>query len=236
MFFFPALLGAVLFFVSVCYADPHLAVHGVVNHLAGYHSVGKRQAPAVPGSEKIQCMMDKVNEAFGEDSEEASRCKTAADGDFLGSNNNGLQSTINKGFEVFCTPKCGEVILKAYSECGLFDNVSGTTDFLVGLCATNEKGRKCYESYTSALSLLATTEAPCYYSAVFGGECDATSCQAKLQSAAEDQGCCNNVYHDFFAKVASLDFPALYSACKVDAPNNCNSSPLMKDRGSRPIL
>ena len=220
--FFAGIFVAIVFLGDACYAVPHLAVHGVVNNIR-HHSVGKRQAP-VPGPTQIQCAIDKVNAAFGEDSPEASRCKAAADGNFLG-NTEALQATINQGFQIFCTPECGKVILQAHSECGTFAMFNGTADFLVGLCAADKNGGKCYESYASALSLLAGTEAPCYYSLLQQNTCDA-NCQSRLQSAAKDQGCCMNVYHDFFASVANLDFPTLYSKCKVDVAAQCNNSPL----------
>jgi hypothetical protein len=224
------LFAPVLLLVAGCYADPHVAVHGVLSHAAGHHSVEKRQAVADLGPEKIQCLSNKVNEAFGDGSEEASRCQKAADDDFLG-DNNALQATINDGFEIFCAPECGTVVLNAHKECGTFDMMSGATDFLVGLCATNKNGGKCYESYASTLGLFVTTEAPCYYSVFAGTQTCDTNCQSKLQSIATDQGCCMNVYHDFFASVANLNFTALYSTCKVDIPLNCNNSPLKSNTG-----
>ncbi|CAI8032269.1 hypothetical protein GBAR_LOCUS18252 [Geodia barretti] len=136
------LFAPVLLLVAGCYADPHVAVHGVLSHAAGHHSVEKRQAVADLGPEKIQCVSNKVNEAFGDGSEEASRCQKAADDDFMG-DNNALQATINDGFEIFCAPECGTVVLNAHKECGTFDMMSGATDFLVGLCATNKNGGKC---------------------------------------------------------------------------------------------
>ena len=137
------------------------------------------------------------------------------------------QPTINDIFSIFCRPDCGNTILKAYSECGVFDNEPFVVNFLVGLCGTNHNGSRCYEHFVNALDHVAVVETSCFHNYTTHHEC---RCQSQLSQVVEDQGCCLDTYHNLISSSVDLPFHydprELYEDCHVNLPRGCNNSPI----------
>ena len=178
--------------------------------------------------EKIrQCVSDKVDSAFaGNSSQLISDCKSAATKDFQMSASDVtdvsyLQSEISSMYRTFCIRECGDVVFKAYSECGIFELIPGTKELLVGLCGTKQHGGACYKLYGKGITLI-TLESTCYLNFFSSGEC---GCQSELAKAVSEQGCCVKTYHDFLAKINVSVYGKLYSVCNIEEPAGCNNSP-----------
>lgn len=182
-----------------------------------------------------QCVIDKVDAAFvGNNSRFASDCKAAVIGEFeitaLELTNTGdshFQSLVNTVYRTFCVADCGNVILDAYTDCGVFDQelpVSGLEEFTVGLCGTNRNGTFCYEMIAAGMNLI-FTEATCYSTALSTETC---TCSAELSEAVQQQDCCINIYHKLISGVQGSTYspPDLYYTCNVELPSGCNNTPL----------
>ncbi|CAI8047514.1 hypothetical protein GBAR_LOCUS26258 [Geodia barretti] len=139
------------------------------------------------------------------------------------------QSAVNLAFQILCLPECGPIFLEAEDECGLYDDSPGSRNFFVGLCGNNE-GTSCYEYFYRALRFSADVSVSCYINVSLGSSC---TCKSELASEVEVQGCCINVYQDFFQAVVEegsgdtkYEPNILYGSCDVRQPNDCNNSPL----------
>ena len=154
------------------------------------------------------------------------KCETSADEelelDFI--NIEDSQTAVDSAFSVFCEPECGNAILDAMVECENFDEETGLFDLFIGLCGTNERGARCYEHYTSAVSHV-FTEATCFANYSTRGVCD---CEAELSQEVADQGCCLNTFHEFITTAVNLPYDPreLYEECGVDIPGGCSNSPI----------
>ena len=165
-----------------------------------------------------------------------SQCKSAAReeidlSDILDTSN--LQSLITSIFRTFCVRDCGDVVLDAYNDCGVFDvGFRGTEELIVGLCGTNGNGDLCYTLYSEGLTLI-SNESSCYGSYnISSGVC---SCRSDLSDAVDEQGCCVDIYHDFIAGLGTYDPDRLYDDCNVNPPPSCNNSPLTASDSSSQV-
>ena len=176
----------------------------------------------------VQCVNDKVDAAFrGNTSRFASYCKSilTRDEDLDFSNTLRLQSQITVIYNIFCIRDCGDVILEAYNDCRVFDaELPGSEELSVGLCGTNLNGDICYQLYGRGIDLV-STELSCYRNYTSLGVC---SCQFDLSDAVDEQGCCINLYHNFFSGLNRYNPDELYDKCNVTRPSSCNNSPLTK--------
>ena len=182
--------------------------------------------------EKVrQCVSDKVDLAFaGNSSRFVSDCKSAATKDFQMSASHVtdpsyLQTEMTSMYRTFCVRGCGDVVFKAYSDCGIFELVPGTKELLVGLCGTKQNGDFCYQLYGKGITLI-TLESSCYLSFFSSGEC---GCQSELAKAVSEQGCCLKTYHDFLAEMNVSIYGKLYSVCNIEEPAGCNNSPIISN-------
>jgi hypothetical protein len=139
------------------------------------------------------------------------------------------QSAVNAAFQIICLPECGTIFLEAEDECGLYDDSPRSRNFLVGLCGKNE-GTSCYEYFDRAQEFSVNVSISCYIRVKLGSSCQ---CKSELESEVEEQGCCMNVYQDFFQAVVEegsgdtkYEPNILYGSCDVRQPNDCNNSPL----------
>ena len=136
------------------------------------------------------------------------------------------QAFFNLIFQLICRPECGNVFLQAELECGTLDEIPGSGEFFVGLCANNQ-GTPCYSYYYSAINASIDT-AFCYDVYQQTQTCQ---CEEELKSAVESQGCCLTVYQNFARAVAASEGfvynpNEVYRYCSVRNPGECNNSPL----------
>ena len=204
-------------------------IHGVSGHLFPQvllHSLThpneyKRQTDA-----QFQCVSDILDDAFsGNMSQFVLDCKVAAvvevEADL--SDPAQLQAVITLAYNSFCIPECGNIILDAYNDCGIFDALlPGSEELYIGLCGTNQNGDLCYKIYSDAIELI-TSEAFCYVTYATSNQC---SCQSVLLEGISQQGCCINLYHDFRSDAGITDYypRELYDGCSVTLPTDCNNS------------
>ena len=142
-----------------------------------------------------------------------------------------LEVVLDVGFRLLCMPKCGKPILEVNKECGTFDESPLLEDFFVDGCSTNANGQPCYSFISSYLEFFNRTEYKCFVFSKLKESCD---CEGKLSPEVDELGCCINVYHDLFQKVAEeadsqipYEPQELYTEyCDVNLPRDCNNSPL----------
>ena len=187
--------------------SPQGAVHRLLRHV-----IGKRQT-------NLACLNDRL-EALFSDTDLLARCEAAADeGVDLELSTSDEQDAVNAIYQQLCEPECGNPILEALADCGAEDYI---IDFNVGLCGTNADGDSCYEGYVTATSFV-QREAVCFANYDQYGSC---RCSSDLSSVVEQLGCCVNVYNDYYMNFVEFDVDELYDECGVDAPRDCNNSPI----------
>lgn len=229
----PAVVSLMLFTASVLLHGASGDPRAIPQVLTKNMEISKRQQAIA--NEKQRCVVDKVDAAFeGNNSRFVSDCKEALIGEFeitalelANDDSSHFQSLINTVYESFCKPDCGNVILNAYSDCGVFDHdlpVSGIEEFTIGLCGTNRHGDYCYEMVTVGMDLI-FTEATCYSTAVSTETC---TCSSELAEVVKEQDCCINLYHELISGVQGSTYnpPDLYYLCNVELPIGCNNTPL----------
>ena len=141
------------------------------------------------------------------------------------------EQDFNRAYRRFCLPECGKPALKAYEECGYFEDRPSLRDFLMDMCATNKYGEACYTLFNSALEFINNTERECYFLSRLTESCQ---CPRKLLPAVKEQGCCINVYHRYYEgetnegryKYAYRPNELYTKYCKIDLPAECNNSPI----------
>ena len=181
----------------------------------------KRQVNVQQG----QCVSEKVAEEF-----HGSQCALAENVVIDSPNGTIIHSANNEAHELFCMPECGNTLLQIYRECGTFNEFPGLYDYVIGLCATNSNGDRCYEHTVANFRHLITTETSCSGTYERTGRC---TCRSVLTSAVKEMGCCINVLQDFYESISSnLDNSNLYRACGVSIPGDCNNSPIGSPIGS----
>ena len=184
-------------------------------------------------SAQAQCITDKVIDAFQGKPPSAFyvECLQSAIREFelfdLGTTDTSdLQNVANVIYRTFCVPECGNVILQAYDDCGVFENLmpsrANYKEIIVSLCGTNHNGDTCYQMYGDAIAF-AGSEVSCYDSFRESGDC---SCRSILTEGVSEQGCCINIYHDLDIAFGIYNPRELYESCNVTLPSDCSNSPL----------
>ena len=135
---------------------------------------------------------------------------------------NNVQSSLNEVFQIFCDPECGNALLSQYDACGVFDFSPALKDFYSGLCGTNNHGDSCYEHYVRSIATI-VRGLSCSSRNKYSSTC---TCKSELESSTGEIGCCLSVYEDYFSGFGFNVNKALYAECDVDAPENCNNSPI----------
>ena len=213
-------------------ASSHLFPQAALNFVTN-GPIPKEYKRQVRDYEVEQCVSDRLDAVFkGNNSRFATDCISAGilEPDFsITAFNDSSTLQIIIGFQILCTPECGNIVLEVYSDCGEFDDFPGSEKFFVDLCGTNQNGDFCYETFHDGLDLI-VNEASCYSNYTSTGIC---SCQSELSEAITNQGCCVNAYHDLLEKNVDLpiytSYPgSLYSVCNVNLPKECNNSPLTR--------
>ena len=146
------------------------------------------------------------------------------------------QMGFNIAFGLFCMPECGNVIIQANEDCGVFNESPWVKDLLVGICSTNAKDQPCYNFFFDYITFFNETELECYVFSKLKESCD---CKGELSPVVDELGCCITVYHDALMEAveeADSDIPykpeELYTEyCDVDLPRGCNNSPLSGSLG-----
>ena len=228
------LCSAVLLFHGVnCHRFP-AAVRNAVQLLGNRNQYYKRQSDTVMGPD--QCVLNEL-----ERSGTSEKCRQSVVGDLeetndVESDGDLDQASIDAMFRVLCEPECGNAFIDAQEECvERFDELKVVDDFLIGLCASNERGERCYERYVSIANVI-VLEFSCSANFTTDSECD---CQSDLRMAVEREGCCLDIYQDFFSIVAenipslTYEIEELYEVCDVNIPERCDDSPLS---GSVPLI
>jgi hypothetical protein len=217
-------------------------LHGVSSRL--YHHIVVRDAILGVGEIKRQsddsdCLserfadLDKDLEDSGTD---AAKCVAAAQAEASIDVMNSDQASLSEAFRAICIPECGNLIIRAFKECGTFKEVPGALDFLAGLCGENVDGEACYEDFNATLTFISGPELQCYVQSL---QTDACPCREVLTSAVDDYGCCLTVYQNFFRTIfkeifsdqdVEFDYNPrgdLYNRlCNVDVPGDCGNSPI----------
>ena len=212
----------------------NLFPHAVHNPLTDVHADVSKQykRQALNVSELVQCVSEKLDDAFPDNSSPfVSDCKSAATTEFEISSLNiaegisDLQSQVTKIYRSVCIRKCGNVVINAYDECGVFEILPGLKELSVSLCGTNQNGDLCYQLYGKGIALI-STESSCYVQSLSSGKC---GCHPELSQAVTEQGCCIKAYHDFLTGLGISIYKSLYNVCKIQDPTGCNNSPLIVD-------
>ena len=83
---------------------------------------------------------------------------------------------------VFCSQACGQLILQAYDDCGLFKSVVGKKvgQALMDLCGTTSQGRMCRDAVADLPTALETCSSD---------DCT-VGCKESLESSIVSTGCC----------------------------------------------
>ena len=141
----------------------HLFPQAVLNQLVTNVELATKQYKRQTTNEMVPCISDKLDAAFrGNTSSFVSECKSAAREEIdLSSvdnfNTSNFQSLVSSIYRTFCVRDCGDVVLDAYNDCGLFDvGLPGTKELNIGLCGTNENGILCYKLYGEGLTFIKT--------------------------------------------------------------------------------
>ena len=210
-------------------------LYGASSHLLPQATLPLVMNGVIPNEYKRQAS-DDINKVFQCDSEKLDtviqgshfvlNCKSAGIQEFdfsiIDFNDSSLlQSVVTGVYQILCIPECGDVILDAYNDCGVFDVFPGEEKYFIGGCGKNQNGDFCYEIFSDAIDLF-DTELSCDTSM---GTC---SCQSELSAGITNQGCCIDAYHSLFESVdiSTYNPGSLYSACDVNLPKGCNNSPL----------
>ena len=88
----------------------------------------------------------------------------------------------------------------------------------------------CYNFYSRVVNYFINTEIDCYVDQGLSGTCN---CRSQLMTEVQSQGCCINVYQNYFEAVSrnssnfSYDPKEIYEVCNVDQPENCSSMALV---------
>ena len=126
-------------------------------------------------------------------------------------------------FKEICSSECQSLILEADDDCGVYEDSPGLRDFFVGLCKMNNNGLHCYELYSNASDFVSNTEVDCFFGYSAIGFCN---CQSELTSAVDMNGCCLNVYHEYYETLFegfSYNATDLYmNQCSVTLPDMCS--------------
>ena len=216
------LLAIVTVHQASCASYPVTFLNGVLKRSV---ADTKRQI----SDQQIQCISERFAEEF-HDSAIGSQCTLVEN---QVPDITMLQAAVNEAQEIFCTPECGNTLLQIYRECGTFDEFPGLYDFVIGLCATNSNGDRCYEHTVAGLVDLITTETSCSGTYERTKTC---TCRSELTSAVEELGCCINVFQDFYESISShLDNSNLYRVCGVSIPGDCNNSPIGSSSAGSPL-
>lgn len=190
----------------------------------------KRQADAGKMAQQ-QCVLEKYDAVYqGNNSRFVSECRSAItiSNDLASSDrdNFGLPSNFTALYRIFCIPECGDVLIDAYNDCGVFDGPEDE-EYAVALCGANQNGDFCYEIFTDNVNLFLTSLS-CYrnYTVATSRRCD---CQSELAEGVAEQGCCIDALHDFVNTLDLSGYMAedVYDVCNVNLPvEGCNNSPL----------
>ena len=177
----------------------------------------KRQA-----SDVDQCVNDRLEAASADEV-----CMIGVDELNTASDN---QQATNEIYEAFCRPNCKNLVLRVTDECDIFRDFPGLREFYSGVCDTNMNGQPCYSFSTRAVNFILGTEIDCFDDDDLNNTCN---CRSELMAEVETQGCCINVYQNFFEAVFrnssnfSYDPKEIYEGCSVDQPEECSSMALM---------
>ena len=194
--------------------------HDLLNSLLKTSKVDfKRNTP----TNQLRCINDRAAAEFQQSSQCMGIADSQADTDFT--NAASYQATFNAAYEIFCRPGCGDRLVEIYRQCGLFDQYPSAYDLLIGMCATNSNGDRCYEHFFEYISHI-STDSQCLSGSQQTQWCT-TTCRNSLSSAVDDIGCCINVYQDYYSSFSSsLDYSRAYTACGVSFPGDCGNSPI----------
>ena len=183
---------------------------------------GRKEYPRQTSSQ-IECVNDELDAALaGENSQFVSDCKTTA-ADVASLSFSSPQSLVDSVGLGLCMPECGNTILNAISSCDIFDEPGSEakyTNLYVDICGTKQQTR-CYEIFANGASYISPIGG-CYETYESSGVCR-PGCPSLLTDAVEDQGCCLNLFYDFFS---NFDLRGLHESCSVNIPGPCNNSPL----------
>ena len=210
-------------------------LHGASSHLLPQATLPLVMNGVIPNEYKrqasddidkvLQCVSEKLDTVI-QGSHFVLNCKSAGIQEFDFSiidfnDSSSLQSVVTGVYQILCIPECGDVILDAYNDCGVFDVLPGEEKYFIAVCCKNQNGDFCYEIYSDAIDLF-VTEISCDTSM---GTC---SCQSELSAGITNQGCCIDAYHSLFESVdiSTYNPVSLYSACDASLPKGCNNSPL----------
>ena len=120
---------------------------------------------------------------------------------------------------LICRPECGQALLDIFRDCGV---KSVTAQILASLCGTNSNGNVC----SNMLNQLEDIDGDTACSSAT--TCPST-CKSLFSRLISQQGCCFNVFLDAGklnnSRNAAL-MEELRDTCNIDAPGDCNNSPI----------
>jgi hypothetical protein len=128
-------------------------------------------------------------------------------------------------FPELCRPECGQVLIDAWQDCNVYDDIKDFANLLIAMCASNG-GSMCYSNFNELFEY--TTNGEKCYDEVFESSTCSAECSTIVADGIESYGCCVNAAIDYVEAVedAKDEVAAVFSACGVTRPSRCTNSPL----------
>ena len=131
-------------------------------------------------------------------------------------------------FTDFCRAECGQELIEAWQECGVYEEIEDIARLLIGLCARNDDDTACY-TYSNNIFSYYYNGVDCFDDLEANNGMCSENCMSTVNDGAEMYGCCVNVAFDY--KMAEDDevemgIKQVYEQCDVTQPKVCTDNPL----------
>ena len=131
-------------------------------------------------------------------------------------------------FTDFCRVECGKVLIEAWQECGVYEEVEDIVNLLVGLCARNDDDTACY-TYRNEIFSYYYDGVGCFNELEGNNGMCSENCMSTVNDGAKLYGCCVNVAFDYKEvedDEVEMGIKQVYDQCKVTQPKVCTDNPL----------
>ena len=137
-------------------------------------------------------------------------------------------------FTDFCRAECGQVLIEAWQECGVYEEVEDVASLLVGLCAerNNDVNKTACYTFTTEIFQYYSDGLDCYNDLKANDSVCSDECKGGAQYGADTYRCCVNVglqYKEEEDDEEPTELERLlkvYEQCDVTQPKVCTNNPL----------